>query len=44
MTNGSKFSYQNNQPLISKNIIGVHNGIFTNLEKINEDKTINYEI
>ena len=43
VTNGSKFSYQNNQPLISKNIIGVHNGIFTNLEKINEDKTINYE-
>ena len=43
VTNGSKFSYQNNQPLISKNIIGVHNGIFTNLEKINDDKTINYE-
>ena len=32
VTNGSKFSYQNNQPLESKNVVGVHNGIFTNLQ------------
>ena len=30
VTNGSKFSYKNNQPLLTNNIIGVHNGIFTN--------------
>ena len=44
VTNGSKFSEINNQPLVTKNIIGVHNGIFTNLE-INESnsKTKNYE-
>ena len=33
VTNGSKFSYENNQPIETENIIGVHNGIFTNLEK-----------
>ena len=43
VTNGSKFSYQNNQPLESKNIIGVHNGIFTNLQNNNEKKTENLE-
>ena len=44
VTNGSKFSIRNNQPLRSKNIIGVHNGIFSNLEVENkEEKTINYE-
>ena len=43
VTNGSKFSYSNNQPLLTDNIIGIHNGIFTNLEKNNKEKTINYE-
>ena len=43
VTNGSKFSYQNNQPLQTKNIIGVHNGIFTNLNTYHKEKTINYE-
>ena len=43
VTNGSKFSYQNNQPLESKNIVGVHNGIFTNLQNYNETKTENLE-
>ena len=32
VTNGSKFSYSNNQPLETENIVGVHNGIFANLE------------
>ena len=26
VTNGSKFSYKNNQPLLTNNIIGIHNG------------------
>ena len=43
VTNGSKFSYYNNQPLETKNIIGVHNGIFTNLEPESSIKTKNYE-
>ena len=38
VTNGSKFSYKNNQPLESKNIVGVHNGIFTNLQLYDEKK------
>ena len=43
VTNGSKFSYYNNQPLETQNLVGVHNGIFTNLEEENLDKTKNYE-
>ena len=43
VTNGSKFSYSNNQPLQTKNIIGVHNGIFANHEPENLTKTKNYE-
>jgi asparagine synthetase B (glutamine-hydrolysing) len=43
VTNGSKFSYFNNQPLETQNIVGVHNGIFTNLEEENLEKTKNYE-
>ena len=43
VTNGSKFSYKNNQPLESKNIVGVHNGIFTNLQLYDEKKTENLE-
>ena len=27
VTNGSKFSTKNNQPIVTENIIGVHNGI-----------------
>jgi len=43
VTNGSKFSYQNNQPLESKNVVGVHNGIFTNLQNYDKKKTENLE-
>ena len=43
VTNGSKFSNKNNQPLVTKNIIGVHNGIFVNLETNDSLKTKNYE-
>ncbi len=43
VTNGSKFSYSNNQPLETENIVGVHNGIFANLEEENFEKTKNYE-
>ena len=43
VTNGSKFSYSNNQPLQSENIVGVHNGIFTNLQSYSENKTENLE-
>ncbi len=43
VTNGSKFSYNNNQPLETKNIVGVHNGIFTNLDEVYSEKTKNYE-
>jgi glucosamine--fructose-6-phosphate aminotransferase (isomerizing) len=43
VTNGSKFSYKNNQPLESKNVIGIHNGIFTNLQNYDEKKTENLE-
>ena len=44
VTNGSKFSDQNNQPLITDKIIGVHNGIFVNFElDKNAEKTKNYE-
>ena len=34
VTNGSKSSYENNQPIISENIIGIHNGIFSNIYSI----------
>ena len=30
MTNGTKFIFENNQPIITKNILGVHNGIIVN--------------
>ena len=43
VTNGSKFSYSNNQPIQTNNIVGVHNGIFTNLEEQDTEKTKNYE-
>ena len=44
VTNGSKFSEENNQPLITDNLIGVHNGIFVNFElDKNSSKTKNYE-
>ncbi len=43
VTNGSKFSYKNNQPIESENIVGVHNGIFTDLQQYDEKKTQNLE-
>lgn len=33
-TNGRQFDYVNNQPVIRKNLIGVHNGIITNEEAL----------
>ena len=33
VTNGTKFLYNNNQPIVTKNIIGLHNGIFFFNEK-----------
>ena len=35
--------HKNNQPLLTNNIIGIHNGIFTNLDDKNETRTKNYE-
>ena len=43
VTNGSKFSIKNNQPIVTDSIIGVHNGIFVNLELNDSSKTKNYE-
>ncbi len=44
VTNGTKFLAKNNQPLITKNIIGVHNGIIVNQEfQNNSEHKINYE-
>tara|TARA_B100000780_G_C21115671_1_gene451309 strand:+ start:733 stop:2676 length:1944 start_codon:yes stop_codon:yes gene_type:complete len=43
VTNGSKFSYKNNQPIESENIVGVHNGIFTDLQQYDKKKTQNLE-
>jgi len=43
VTNGTKFLYANNQPIITKNIIGVHNGILVNYKYLETDKTINLE-
>ena len=40
VTNGTKFLYANNQPIITKNIIGVHNGILVNYKYLETDKTI----
>ena len=44
VTNGSKFSENNNQPILTDSIIGVHNGIFVDFEEDDLDKkTKNYE-
>ena len=43
VTNGTKFLYVNNQPIIVKNIIGVHNGIIVNAERETNKKTVNLE-
>lgn len=34
VTNGAQIFNQNNQPVIKKGVVGVHNGIIVNLEKI----------
>ncbi len=39
VTNGTKFLAENNQPIISKNILGVHNGIIVD-DKISSGKNI----
>ena len=43
MTNGTKFIFENNQPIITKNILGVHNGIIVNRNYENNSEKINYE-
>ena len=47
VTNGSQQIYDNNQPVINDNIIGIHNGIIVNNKRLwNENKGLkrNYEI
>ena len=39
VTNGTKFLAENNQPIITKNIIGVHNGIIVTAIKNNNSPT-----
>ena len=34
VTNGSQEQHDNNQPVLSNNVVGVHNGIITNVEEI----------
>tara|TARA_B100000315_G_scaffold55867_1_gene50040 strand:+ start:1016 stop:2992 length:1977 start_codon:yes stop_codon:yes gene_type:complete len=45
VTNGTKFLYKNNQPIVTKKIIGLHNGIFFFKEddEHNIDAKKNYE-
>ena len=43
VTNGTKFIFENNQPIIAKNILGVHNGIIVNRNYENNSEKINYE-
>ena len=43
VTNGTKFLYANNQPIITKSIVGVHNGIIVNYDRRTADKTVNLE-
>ena len=43
VTNGTKFLYANNQPIITKYITGVHNGIIVNSKKEETTKTVNLE-
>ena len=43
VTNGTKFLYSNNQPIITKNLVGAHNGIIVNLKKEEKNKTANLE-
>ena len=43
VTNGTKFLYANNQPIITKNIIGVHNGIIINSNSDETSKATNLE-
>ena len=43
VTNGTKFLHSNNQPIITKEILGVHNGIIVSSENSSSEKTINLE-
>ena len=38
VTNGSKSLDQNNQPIMTDNIIGVHNGILSNIYSLTDEK------
>jgi glutamine---fructose-6-phosphate transaminase (isomerizing) len=43
VTNGTKFVFENNQPIITKNILGVHNGIIVSKNYENNSEKVNYE-
>ena len=45
VTNGAKFMYENNQPITSKRISGLHNGIFFHKKKDREEigNVVNHE-
>jgi len=43
VTNGTKFLYANNQPILTTNLIGVHNGIIVNTDHGLTSKTVNLE-
>ena len=43
VTNGTKFVFENNQPIITKNILGTHNGIIVNKNFENNNEKINFE-
>ena len=44
VTNGTKFVSENNQPIIAKKIIGLHNGIIVNQNyQIQSNEKLNYE-
>ena len=43
ITNGLDLIEGNNQPIIKNGIIGVHNGIITNIEEIRASLTIKFQ-
>lgn len=43
VTTGSKFVYDNNQPIVTNGVLGVHNGIFFNEKIFKKYKKINFE-
>ncbi len=43
VTTGSKFIYENNQPIVTNKILGIHNGIFFEKKLFNKYKKVNFE-